>query len=371
MAAGSKKASPCIKVFNRETGLYGRSNPVDPLLYNDHQVYFGDLHGQSSRSIGFGSEKEYFWWARDAALLDFVAPANHYGGRETVTDEIWQHTLDLCEEFNDPGEFATMFSYEWGGGENAHRNVYYAEKPGRMFDAHTHQYSNIHSLWDALESQKLKALTIPHHLKFISRINWKEFHAGYQRLAEVCSCWGNSEMYGPHSLQVGLEMGHRIGVVGGTDTHFSQPGSSAFGPFDKGGLTGVICDKLDRTSIWNALYDRRCYATTGERILLDFRINNELMGSELEARGVRKITGKVVGTAELEWVEIIRNNEVWKRISLADQNEVDFEFEDTQNIDEIMLKPQVPIKGDFIFYYLRTLQKDKHWAMSSPIWIIV
>ncbi len=369
-ASRSENAAPHIEVFNREAGLYGRSNPVDSSLYGDLQVYFGDLHGQSSRSIGFGSEREYFWWGRDAALLDFVAPANHYGGRENITEEIWQYTLDLCEEFNKSGRFVTLFSYEWGGFENAHRNVYYAERPGKLFvDLHTHKYENIFRLWDALEEQKLKAITIPHHVKFIKRMDWNEFHTGYQRAVEVYSCWGNSEMCGPHSVQEGLKMGHRIGVVGGTDTHFSQPGSSAFGPFEMGGLTGVICDRLDRTSIWQAIYNRRCYATTGERILLDIRVNGHLMGSELKSDGARKISGKAVGTAELERVEIIRNNEVWKRIVPDGQNMVKFELEDGQNIEEILLKPRIPSHHDFAFYYLKVLQKDGHQAMSSPIWI--
>ena len=361
-----------VELLNRDAGLYGRSNPVAPSLHQGNQVYFGDLHGQSDRSIGFGTEEEYFWWARDGELLDFVAPANHYGGRETFSQELWHDTLKLCDQFSDPGRFVALYGYEWGARGYEHRNVYYAQKPGKAFLKHDGSATTVDELWSQLDAQGLPVLTIPHHPKFIGgRMNWAEFHGKYQRLVEVCSIWGNSEQGGPHSVQAGLAMGHRVGVVGGTDTHFSQPGRPADGPFDQGGLTAIICDSLDRLTLWNALHARQCYATTGERILLDFRINGQLMGNEMLAVGTRKITGRVIGTTELETVEIIRNNEVWKSVPTDGSDDVSFEFEDTEDLERLVLKPRVPVAGGFVFYYLRVRQRDRHWAMSSPIWVVL
>ena len=201
-------------------------------------------------------------------------------------------------------------------------------------------------------------------------MDWTEFHGRFQRLAEVCSIWGNSEKDSAHSLQAGLAMGHRLGVVGGTDTHFSQPGRPVDGPFDLGGITAILADRLERSALWDALYARHCYATTGERILLDFRVNGHLMGSEVRLSGTRDVTGRVLGTTKLERVEVIRNNEVWQSIPVSDDERVTFEFEDTERLEEIALEPQVPEHGRFVFYYLRVIQRDRHWAMSSPIWLI-
>jgi hypothetical protein len=362
-----------VEALNRKEGMYGKSNPLDRTFYKEEgkQVYFGDLHGQTVSSAGIGTMREYFDWAKYGSLLDFVAPANHYGGRKIFTDALWQETITLCEEFNQPDDFITLFSYEWGMADGPnHRNVYYEETAGKLFDAHAPEYNNIYKLWEILEKQGIKALTIPHHTKFISRINWEEFHSKYQRLVEVCSCWGNSEQYGAHSVQKALEIGHRLGVVGGTDTHFSQPGTSSFYPFGFGGFTGVICDELSRKSVWQALYNRNCYATTGARILLDFRINNCLMGSEIESLGQREVMGKVLGSAELEEIEIIRNNKILKSIDLSGEQKSEFSFTDQEKFDELALQPSVSVKKRFIFYYLRVRQKDGHWAMSSPIWII-
>lgn len=376
MASLAPRAAPRLEVLNRECGLYGRSHPIAPSLFKDAQVYFGDLHGQSNCSVGFGSEREYFWWARDAELLDFAAPANHYGGRETFSEDLWHETIKLCDEFNDPGRFATLFSYEWNQCGTGHRNVYYAENPGQLFCIHATgdaRTTSVDELWTLLQEQGLPVLTVPHHLKFrpATGMNWREFHGEFQRLAEVCSIWGNSEKDGPKSLQAGLMMGHRIGVVGGTDTHFSQAGRPVEGVFGLGGIAAVICERLERKAIWDSLYARRCYATTGARILLDFRLNGQLMGSVLPECGARKITGRVIGTEQLESVEIICNNEVWESVPVSGKDTVSFEFEDVRAPEEIALTPRVPVTGKFIFYYLRVTQKDRHWAMSSPIWVVI
>ena len=358
-----------IEVLNRDIGLYGRSSPIVPDLHGENQVFFGDLHGQSSRSIGYGTEDEYFSWARDAELLDFVAPANHYGGRERVSQELWRETLALCDAYYDPGSFVTLLSYEWGTARYAHRNVYYEEKAGGLFYGMDPSFDDIGKLWAALEAQGLKVLTVPHHVKFIGRIDWRECHPEFQRLVEVCSCWGNSEQYGPHSVIAGLNMGHRLGVTGGTDTHFSQPGRSAFGPFDTGGLTAVICSSLERSAVWDALYHRRCYATTGERILMEFSLNGSPMGSELQLTDKRTISGRIIGTAPLTEVRIMRNGKLWKSAVLDGSEETVFSFEDTDEFSSVSLDASVLSGSPFIYYYAAVSQQDRHWAMSSPIWV--
>ena len=51
---------------------------------------------------------------------------------------------------------------------------------------------------------------------------------------------------------------------------------------------------------------RRCYATTGEPIQLDFRVNGHFMGAEIEAAAGPLIEARVAGTADLVAVEIVK-----------------------------------------------------------------
>ena len=45
----------------------------------------------------------------------------------------------------------------------------------------------------------------------------------------------------------------------------------------------VLAVENTREEIWDALYARRTYATTGARIVLDFKVNQQHMGSWIEA----------------------------------------------------------------------------------------
>ena len=359
-----------FEFLNRESGLYGRSNPIAPSLYDGMQVYFGDLHGQCYKSYGIGTEEEYFAWAKDGELLDFVAPANHYGGR-VIFDHIHRKDLiEVCDQFYDPGNFVTFYSYEWNGHQYGHRNVYYSETPGEFYLSSDERADSIDKLHDTLGKQGIKVMTIPHHVNKFKDGSWARHNPQLERVVEVCSLWGDSETRGDQCVQAALKRGYRLGVVGGTDTHMSQAGRSPLGIYDPAGLSVIISDKLDRESLWESLYNRRCYATTGEKIILDFRVNDKMMGSELPYSGKCTISGRVIGTNPLQTVEVVRNNEVIKRFEYINSETLEFSFDDQDDFLEIALTPEIDLKEKFVFYYLRVTQKDYHWAMSSPVWIL-
>ena len=109
-------------------------------------------------------------------------------------------------------------------------------------------------------------------------------------------------------------MGHRLGFVGGTDSHYGLANQGSYHVNDGNGLACVVAPELTREAIWQALYDRRCYATTGDRILLDFTIDGKPMGSDnpadLRSVGPRHVRMRAAGTASFTRVEVIRNNQV-------------------------------------------------------------
>jgi hypothetical protein len=128
-----------------------------------------------------------------------------------------------------------------------------------------------------------------------------------------------------------------------------------------------------REALFTALYNRSCYATTGERIILGFSIAGIPMGSELSTKvkpGLvynRHLTGYVAGTSLIKEIEVIRNG---KLIHTLYPNEfsLEFSFDDSEMITQTALRGagEAP---DFVYYYLRVLQEDGHMAWSSPIWI--
>ena len=58
---------------------------------------------------------------------------------------------------------------------------------------------------------------------------------------------------------------------------------------------------------------RRTYAVTGDRIELDFTINDRPMGSELVQTADRQIDVAVIAPDSIKMIELVRNGHVIKR----------------------------------------------------------
>ena len=130
-------------------------------------------------------------------------------------------------------------------------------------------------------------------------INWDLHDPSLSPVVEIYSHWGSDEYFGnplqcrevdvnPHCfVDVALKRGHRMGFIGSTDEHGGAPGDGVtfLNPLGAG-LACVWAPELSRESIFDALRDRWCYATTGARIVLKFTVN----GLEEEALRVNVYT---------------------------------------------------------------------------------
>ena len=365
-----------ITAVDRDRGISGRSNPIGVDFYPDgSRVYFGEMHSQMFASMGTGTTEEFVTWGRDAARLDFCAPANHYNHRLAVTDAVWEEVVQTANRFNADGRFATFVSYEWGGvAGSGHKNVYYRGDTGEF----AHWYRGVHhspeDLWRSLEGRDV--LTIPHHTKFGGTTDWRFRNDRHQRLVEICSLWGISEEGGPHSVQAALAMGHRLGFIGGTDSHYGLANQGSYHVNDGNGLACVVAPELTRDALWRALWERRCYATTGDRILLDFRLevdgHTAEMGTDhqmdLRTAGPPRLTLRLAGTDRIERVEIVRNNRV---VYATEPRAEDWSGEWTDDAPLGLLTILPTFAGDrpFVFYYVRVWQRNRQRAWSSPIWL--
>jgi hypothetical protein len=141
-------------------------------------------------------------------------------------------------------------------------------------------------------------------------------------LLEIYSEWGNAEhdrapyaylrhtepgRWTKNTLHYQLAQGQRFGVLASTDDHLGYPG--AWGE----GLAAVLAPSLSRGDIMDALWNRRTYAVTGDRIGLRFTLNDKLMGSEIPHTRQRNIRVSVSGWDQVERVEVLKNNRVIHR----------------------------------------------------------
>ena len=92
-----------------------------------------------------------------------------------------------------------------------------------------------------------------------------------------------------------LNAGQKFAFTGSGDSHHRNPGLS-------GALTGIWADRLDRAAFLDAIRARRCYATAGQKILIEFTINDRMMGSSLVVRDDPVLKWRVEGEAGRDYI---------------------------------------------------------------------
>ncbi len=137
------------------------------------------------------------------------------------------------------------------------------------------------------------------------------------RLLEVHSTHATSEWF----LFDALRRGYRFGVIAGSDSVDGRPGNSHPGHMGvrnvRGGLTAMLAPALTRAALWDALGKRRCYATTGERILLEFRAGDATDGRRRRCDGAAsRFDVRVEGTAPIETIDFFRGNACLRSVDL-------------------------------------------------------
>jgi hypothetical protein len=103
-------------------------------------------------------------------------------------------------------------------------------------------------------------------------------------------------------VQDALEEGHQYGLIASTD----HGGGCAYAV--------ALAERLDVPSLMEAFRARRTYAATTKGMLVDFRIDDHLMGEEVTCRAPPKISVKVRGAAELAELVVFRDAAVFQSL---------------------------------------------------------
>jgi hypothetical protein len=296
-----------------------------------------------------------------------------------MSEEMWAHSKAVTNRVNRPGRFVTFNAYEWSGTANVggDHNIYWLNDDPPIYRSNTAynklnlqlyhgpdpKVGQVEELFAILQDRLRykNVFCIPHRGGRAGNPKWH--NPKVQRLVEIYSEHFRSEPWATEFLK----KGHRVGIMASSDNHYGNPGygylkrgqdnGSAFEPEEVGmGLIAAYAERLTRKTIFTALYDRHCYATSGDRIILEFTADGQIMGSELKTVGSPVFVVRTVGTADVTRVEIKKNGEI---IFTAEPNRRHFELSwRDEEFDE----------NQTSCYYVRIVQVNNEEAVSSPIW---
>jgi hypothetical protein len=328
------KVSTAAALAGSVAGLSGQAFSAGKGFKN----YFGDLHNHNQVGYAQGTLARSYEIARNH--LDFYAFTPHaywpdigtYDGNIQnkwlngfhVAQSRWDDVVSLAREYDDPGKFVTILGYERHHTAEGDYHILFPDLKG--------DYELIEDLAELQAFAKRRGcILVPHHPS--NRLGHRGFDA--QKLdpevspvLEIFSEWGCAEhdrapqpykrhteggRWTRHTLQEYLRQGHRLGVIASTDDHLGYPGGY------REGLAVVKAPELSRAAIFNALRERRTYAVTGDRIGLDFFLNDQLMGQQVPFARERTLKVGVEGWDVLDRVEVIKNGRVIRREHPVDQ----------------------------------------------------
>lgn len=302
------------------------------------KLFFGDLHNHCNITYGHGDMRDAFEAAKQQ--LDFVSVTPHamwpdipgaddprlkwvidYHTQafKRLREGGYRRYVEMTNEYNKEGEFIAFIGYEAHSMEHGdHVALNYD------LDAPLVECTSIED-WKR-KAKGHKVFITPHHMGYQTGYrgyNWDFFTEGEQTpFVEMYSRHGLAESdqgdypylhdMGPRQWEgtvlYGLEKGHKFGIMCSSDQHSGYPGS--YGD----GRIGILAPSLTRDALWDAMKNRHVCGVTGDRIQIDFRLNDAFMGDVVRGNS-RRIYLRVEGGSCIDYIDVVKNGQSIARLN--------------------------------------------------------
>ena len=336
----------------------------------ESNLYFGQLHSHTNLSDGQGTIDEAYTYARDNANVDFIAVTDHSNwfdndtsanmGDGSVSEE-WKLGLATADKYNKDGEFAAIYGYEmtWSGSTGGYGHINTFNTPG--FETRTNKNMNLKNYYETLKKYPESLSQLNHPGKTFGNFSdYAHYDVAIDEVVTLIEV-GNGEGairssgYFPSYEEYtrALDKGWHVSPTNNQDNHKGKWGNA------NTARTVVEASELTREAVYEAISERRTYATEDENLRISYTVNGSTMGSILD------------DTDALEFninVEDIDSGDNIKKISIiGDGGKV---VKSIDNINSTEKQWTFTLDNNVSsYYYVRVDQADQDIAVTAPIWV--
>ncbi|HEX2517645.1 MAG TPA: hypothetical protein VH257_23275, partial [Chloroflexota bacterium] len=345
------------------------------------RLVFGNLHRHAECSScgrdANGPAELHMRHAPDVNRNEFLAVTDH---GEHLNPGEWREQCLLADFYTWDGHRVALPGIEWTSEApwhppaHGHKNLILSRSDLPFVDCWMPHAEHPRRLWSWLAEHDPQAVTIPHHtMRGKAPTLWEHDDRRFQPVVEIFQdSRGSAEWLGAPaatsaervqglpldprgSVRRALDRGLRLGFIASSDH-----GGVALG--------GLYVRELSRAGVLEALRARRCFATSGDRLLLDFRVDGVFQGGELtltERPGGRENQARPL-TVTLR-AEVLRP--VQRVVLVRDGEELASVVPDpAARLVQHAWETEGPFVGTS-YFYVRLEGADGELAWSSPVWV--
>ena len=400
----SNKTSVGTKVLNLKPTIVNESLPADDSLNisgrswikrksieHNRETYtllIGNLHEHTEISSCWptgcdGTIHDDYRFGIFSEGYDFMGITDH---GYALNEVYWRKNLRMVNFYNDDENFVALPSLEWtlsNGRGNVeikpgvgHKNVIFPSNEealkfirnkDEIYSVRNVETKDAAALWKFLHQKQIDCITIPHHpADEVHPTDWEVHDTFYQPVVEIFQCRGNAEYRNcPREINVTRHKPisnpkayidyalkskkHKMGFIASGDHNNIGVGIAA-----------VWVKEISQKGIIEGLRNQRCFATTGDKILVHMTVNGNWGNEKTEINGkAPEIEYEIEAVDIIESIELLRNSKVVKRFEVKSSLDQKGKFTDQE----------YESSSGVLYYYLRVIQENGHIGWSSPVWV--
>ncbi|MGL5379508.1 5'-nucleotidase C-terminal domain-containing protein [Clostridium sp.] len=334
---------------------------------SEYSLYFGQLHSHTNNSDGLGSLDDAYNYAKNEADVDYLAVTDHSNSFDNDTSESmgngetstkWNNGQDAADKYTDNG-FVGIYAYEmtWSNG-TGHINTFNTPGFESRNKSEYKQPDALKTYYNQLKNFPSSFSQLNHPGQTFGDFNdFAHYDAEIDQLISLIEV-GNGE--GPvrgsgyfpsfEYYTRALDKGWHVSPTNNQDNHKGKWGNA------NTTRTAILADSLTRENVYDALTNRRTYATEDENLKIKYTLNGEVMGTILEEKPSEvniKVDIEDPDNEGIGKVSVISNGGkvVASKVVTSSKETVEFN-----------------LPADYSYYYIRIDQADKDIAVTAPVW---